>query len=303
VSVVDPLHDGEWVFGERDARRLVDAQFPQWSTLSLRPAGAGTDNRMYRLGDEYLVRLPRTEDTARNVEKEQAWLPRLAPHLPVTIPEPVGEGVPDSMYPFPWSIYRWIDGHQLDARRVEKPERLGIDLADFVDALERTDLMGARRIGDLSWYRGGPLRDMAEVTDQHFAVADRLAPGLDLASLRAMWQEALAAGDPCRSHTWMHADLRPANLVENDGRLAGVVDFGGLSIGEPTCEHAAVWDLPAPARLAYGHTLGLDEATRVRARGWALTLGLGGIAYYSRTWPEFARECRVRLEKLLTEPL
>ncbi len=303
MRVVDPLHDGEWMFGELDARRLVDAQFPQWSTLSLRPAGAGTDNRMYRLGEEYLVRLPRTGDTARNVEKEQAWLPRLAPHLPVTIPEPIGRGVPDSMYPFPWSIYRWIDGHQLHPGRVEKPERLGTDLAEFVDALERTDLMGARRAGDLSWYRGGPLQDMAAVTDQHFAAADRLAPGLDVPSLRTIWQEALTVGDPFGSHTWMHADLRPANLIENDGRLAGVVDFGGLSIGEPTCEHAAVWDLPAPARLAYGHTLGLSETTRVRARGWALTLGLGGIAYYSCTWPEFARECRVRLEEVLTEPL
>ena len=81
------------------------------------------------------------------------------------------------------------------------------------------------------------------------------------------------------------------------------MDFGGLSIGDPTCEHAAVWNLPARARLAYGHTLGVDEVTRVRARGWALTLGLGGMVYYSRTWREFARECRVRLEKLLAEPL
>jgi aminoglycoside phosphotransferase (APT) family kinase protein len=258
---------------------------------------------MFRLGEEYLVRLPRTADTAKNVEKEQAWLPRLAPHLPVAIPEPVAWGEPDAQYPFLWSVYRWIEGHELDPSRVEEPERLGIDLAAFVAALERTDLMGAQREGELSWYRGGPLSDIAETTYQRFAALDGLVTGLDMPSLRAMWKESLALGDPHGPQTWMHADLRPANLVIRDGRLAGVVDFGGLSVGEPTCEHAAVWDLPAPTRLAYGRALGLDETTRARARGWALTLGLGGIAYYSRTWAEFARESRIRLERLLTEPL
>lgn len=301
--MVDPLHDGEVQFGELDARRLVNSQFHQWSCLPLGPAGAGTDNRMFRLGEEYVVRLPRTADTAKNLEKERAWLPRLAPHLPAAIPEPVAKGEPDAQYPFAWSVYRWIEGHELDPSRVEDPERLGIDLAAFVAGLESTDLMGAQREGELSWYRGGPLSDMADTTDQHFAALGGLVTHLDVPSLRSMWDETLALADAGGPHTWMHADLRPANLVVRNGRLAGVVDFGGLSIGEPACEHAAVWDLPAPTRLAYGRTLDLDERTRARARGWALTLALGGITYYSRTWPEFARESRIRLERVLTEPL
>lgn len=78
-----------------------------------------------------------------------------------------------------------------------------------------------------------------------------------------------------------------------------MIDFGGLSVGAPTCEHAATWDLPPAAREAYAAELGLDAATRVRARGWALAIGLAGVTYYWSSWPEFAAECMRRLRLIL----
>ena len=92
-------------------RRLLAAQFPQWADL---PIGAvrstGTVNAIYRLGDHLCVRLPRVEGWARDLEKELRWLPTLAPHLSLRIPEPVGKGHPTSSYPFSWALYGWIDG-------------------------------------------------------------------------------------------------------------------------------------------------------------------------------------------------
>lgn len=52
------------------------------AALPISPAGEGTDNRMYRLGDQLFMRLPRTPDNAKAVRKEQTWLPRPAPHVP-----------------------------------------------------------------------------------------------------------------------------------------------------------------------------------------------------------------------------
>jgi aminoglycoside phosphotransferase (APT) family kinase protein len=66
------------------------------------------DNRSFRLGDDLLVRLPAGEWYAHQVVKEQTWLPRLAPQLPVPIPEPITRGAATPSYPYPWSIYRWI---------------------------------------------------------------------------------------------------------------------------------------------------------------------------------------------------
>jgi hypothetical protein len=60
-------------------RRLLSAQFPQWADLPLeRVPSAGTDNPLYRLGEDMVVRMPRIHWAIGQVEKEHRWLPRLA---------------------------------------------------------------------------------------------------------------------------------------------------------------------------------------------------------------------------------
>ncbi|HEX2807304.1 MAG TPA: phosphotransferase, partial [Kineosporiaceae bacterium] len=79
----------------RLARRLVDSQFPQWADLPVRPVEvSGWDNRTFRLGDELTIRLPTGDWYARQVGKEQRWLPVLAPRLPLPIPVPAAMGAP-----------------------------------------------------------------------------------------------------------------------------------------------------------------------------------------------------------------
>jgi hypothetical protein len=51
---------------EAIVRSLLREQRSEWADLAVSSAGAGTDNRMYRLGDELLVRLPRTPDHAQH---------------------------------------------------------------------------------------------------------------------------------------------------------------------------------------------------------------------------------------------
>lgn len=297
-----PLHLDEVEIDEGTVRRLIDAQFPRWAQLDLRAAGHGTDNQMLRLGDDLVVRLPRKPSTAEDVHKEQQWLPRLAPGLPVEVPAPVALGKPGTGYPFPWSIYRWVDGTELDPDHLDDPVGLGRDLAGFVRALHGIDLGGARRAGPLSSYRGGSLRDLAHSTADDIAACSAL-PGLDLdlAGLQAIWDAAMELDEPRVPHTWMHTDLKPSNLLVRHGRLVGVVDFGGLSVGDPTCEHAAAWDLPPEARAAYAAELGLDEGTRLRARAWALAIALAGVPYYWSTWPGFVQECLRRLRLILDD--
>lgn len=93
------------------AGRLVAAQFPRWAGLPVEPVdSAGTDNTLYRLGDHLLLRLPRLQRPVAQVAKEQRWLPRLAPLLPLPIPVPLAQGLPGAGHPWPWSIYPWLDG-------------------------------------------------------------------------------------------------------------------------------------------------------------------------------------------------
>jgi aminoglycoside phosphotransferase (APT) family kinase protein len=300
---MSPLHLDEVAVDEELVRRLVDSQFPEWSGLRLTPASGGTENRMLRLGDGLVVRLPRTPSAAAAVAKEHRWLPRLAPQLPLRVPEPCVLGRPGDGYPFPWSVYQWIDGAELDPDRIEDETTLGRDLAGFVRALHAVDLMGARREGPLSSYRGGSLRSLSGWAAENLeGCRDLTGLDLDLAALGSMWQQAMDLDEPQVPHTWMHTDLKPSNLLQWQGELTGVIDFGGLSVGDPTAEHAPAWDLPAGARHAYADELRLDTSTRVRARAWALGIALSGVPYYWSTWPDFVQECLRRLRSILSDP-
>jgi hypothetical protein len=58
-------------------RRLLAAQFPNWADLPIEPVeSAGTDNAIYRLGNDLAVRLPRVRGAVGQVEKEHRWLLR-----------------------------------------------------------------------------------------------------------------------------------------------------------------------------------------------------------------------------------
>ncbi|MGC1209844.1 MAG: aminoglycoside phosphotransferase family protein, partial [Micromonospora sp.] len=294
------LHANEVLVDEALVRSLLEAQRPEWADLPLSPAGAGTDNTMYRLGDELLVRLPRTADTARSIRKEQEWLPRLAPLLSCRIPEPVHTGAPTEAFPLVWSVYRWIEGDEARTDTVRDWGSFGADLAAIVRELHGIDLMGATRTDELSWYRGGSLRPCDQWISRSLAdCRATVGAELDVDMLGRLWRAALALPEPAGADEWLHGDLKPTNLLVRDGKLHAVIDFGALSIGFPDAEHATVWDLPPEARQAYWNALHLDDVTWARARGWAIAVGVSGISYYWHTYPAFVAECRARLQSIL----
>ncbi|AUG80712.1 Phosphotransferase [Kitasatospora sp. MMS16-BH015] len=297
------LHANEIPVDEAVVRALLREQRPEWAELAVAAAGAGTDNRMYRLGTELLVRLPRTAENAEAVRKEQRWLPRLAPHLPCLVPEPLHEGAPGAAFPLAWSVYRWIDGAVVGPDSVTDWATFGAELASTVRQLHEAPLMGAVRGGELGWYRGGAPAAVAEPFAEYFAQARDLpepVPGLD--RLWEIWRRGLELPAPAGRQVWLHGDLKPSNLLAREGRLHAVIDFGGLSVGAPDAEHATVWDLPAEARAAYWAELRLDRATWLRARAWAVGIGIGGVTYYWDRDPAFAAECLARLRSVLDSP-
>lgn len=294
------LHKNEIHADEVVVRSLLRQQRPEWADLTISPAGAGTDNTMYRLGDKLLMRLPRTPDNAQAVRKEQTWLPRLAPHLPCRIPEPVHEGTPSSAFPLAWSVYRWIDGDEAGPGSVTDWPAFGADLAAIVQSLHSAPLMGATRQDELSWYRGGGLR----ACDRWISVCfDNCLTiegvDLDIPHLRQLWQSALALPEPSGRQVWLHGDLKPSNLLVQQGKLHGVIDFGCLSVGFPDAEHSPLWDLPPQARQTYWDAMSLDDVTWLRAQAWAIAVGVSGVSYYWGAYPLFVSECLSRLHAIL----
>lgn len=262
--------------------RLIREQFPRWASLPVAPVPAGsTDNAMFRLGADLVVRLPRLPSSVPSVDTEQRWLPRLAPLLPIAVPAPVGKGVPDDEYPYPWSVYQWLAGENAVERPVTELSEAAELLGRFVAALRRCDATGAPRS-----VRAEPvsLRDDDVIRTRIRALA---ADGtVDPAAATAVWEAALAAPAWDGAPVWTHGDLHPGNLLVRDGRLAAVIDFGLLGAGDPAADMLPAWTLlTARTRDRFRAAAGVDDATWARGRGWALGAGLGAVHVYRDTNP------------------
>ncbi|HEV2068403.1 MAG TPA: aminoglycoside phosphotransferase family protein, partial [Acidimicrobiales bacterium] len=218
--------------------RLVAEQFPEWAHLPVRSVVPnGWDNRTFRLGNEISVRLPSAEGYVLQVEKEHRWLPRLAPHLPLPIPVPLAKGRPTAEYPWPWSIYCWLDGEPTAIAPVADLTRFATDLADFLNALYRIDATGGPPPGPHNFWRGGPLDVYDTETREALAALDGQ---IDTETATEIWETALATN--WEHHpVWFHGDVAVGNLLLGDGRLCAVIDFGTSGVGDPACDLAVAW--------------------------------------------------------------
>lgn len=256
-------------------RRLLAAQFPQYAGLPLSPVPlSGMDNATFRLGDDLSVRLPRYPRWVGQVEREHRWLPRLAPHLPLPVSEPVAMGEPGEGYPFPWSVYRWLDGETATAEGFVDPEQTALELAEFVRALQKIDATDGPGPEWSNAFRGVPMGDERDSLASEARVRPKIAAleGLvDTAAVTAVWEAALAAPAWDAPPVWIHGDLATGNLLAVDGELSAVIDFGTLAVGDPAVDLLAAWKfLPDRARGVFREALGIDDATWARGRGWAL---------------------------------
>lgn len=241
---------------------------PGWADLPIsRVEPNGWDNTTFRLGDNLSVRLPSGDAYSGQVDKEHRWLPVLAPHLPLPIPEPVAEAEPSSAFPRPWSIYRWLDGERATLDRIASLERFAVHLARFLHALSRVAAVPGPPAGPHSQFRGGPLTTWDKQTRAAIAALDG---HIDTEATTAVWETALKAelsGEP----TWVHGDVAATNLLVVEGELSAVIDFGCTAVGDQACDLVIAWTIfDKQSRNAFRDAFGVDDATWARGRGWAL---------------------------------
>jgi aminoglycoside phosphotransferase (APT) family kinase protein len=277
-------------------RRLLRAQFPQWADLPVRRlSSGGTVNAIYRLGTELTVRLPLTAGGAGALGLEARWLPKLAPLLPVPIPTIMGTGLPADGYPWTWAVHRWVPGDVLVEGQVAEPEQLARDLAAFVTALHKVDLDGGPPA-----HRGRPLAPADVETRAAIEQLRHTDEPFDADAALAAWETALAApawsGPPC----WIHSDLMPSNLLAADDRLAAVIDFGTVGVGDPGVDLIPAWNLlPAAARQIFRDGIDVDDDTWARSRGWALSMAVIQLPYYRNTNPVISANARYVIDQVL----
>jgi aminoglycoside phosphotransferase (APT) family kinase protein len=276
-----PVDHLQCAIDESLVRKLVSSQFPQWDRLAVIPlAHSGGDNRMFRLGEEMVVRLPSAAAYAAQPEKENFWLRRLAPSLPLAIPTCVALGQPAEGYPWRWSILKWIQGESAAPELVADSSTFAAGVAQFLVALQRIDATGGPPPGPHNFYRGGLLTAYDAETKN---AVRKLQSRIDADAAIAIW-EATAHTVWNGAPVWVHGDISVGNLLSQSGRLTAVIDFGLLGVGDPACDLSIAWTLfRGEARKTFQATLAYDPDTWLRARAWILWKALIVAAGFAPT--------------------
>lgn len=275
-------------------KKLVEEQFPQWRELKIYPvAKSGHDNRTFHLGDNMAVRLPSGKDYAAQIQKESQWLPYLQEHLDYPISKPIAAGKPTSYYPFPWSVNLWIEGSTLsECLRIDK-RQLAKDLAAALKKLQSVDCQQGPEAGQHNFYRGGDLKVYHQETLDVLKILENRLP---VKQLRAIWDSCISEAYTGEK-VWVHGDVAPGNILLQNNRFYGMIDFGILGTGDPACDYAMAWTyFDGEARAIFLAGLPIDMVKR--AKGWALWKAL--ITYDDRN-ADFRQNARYTVAAILKE--
>lgn len=262
--------DNQLIINEALVQKLVTDQFPQWQDLPVKSVESqGWDNRTFRLGNDMSVRLPSDEEYVRQVQKEQTWLPLIAPHLPFSIPKPIAMGQPSEDYPWVWSVYQWIDGISANITVVNDAhlEIIAQQLGNFLNDFHQCDAAGAPAPGLHNWWRAAHVSVYDSETRE---LINKLRNVIDADRAGFLWEKAISSKwnkDP----VWVHGDVASGNILLKNNKICAIIDFGCMGIGDPACDLTIAWTFfKNKSREIFKRVLSLDPDTWIRARGWAL---------------------------------
>ena len=183
----------------------------------------------------------------------------------------------------PWSVYRWLPGEHPEPEVTERARAAGRDLAASCRDAEHHLARGAQ--GTPRW--AGRLARREDPGGDQGTPRDP-GGGRRLRCRGPVWEQALRAPGWDGPPVWLHADLMPGNLLTDGGRLASVIDFGCIGVGDPACDLFPAWNLlPGDTREVFREALAVDDATWNRGRGRTLSQALIALPYYRRPTPRW----------------
>jgi aminoglycoside phosphotransferase (APT) family kinase protein len=270
------MHADELTVGIQTVRDLVSHQFPQWARLPITGfASQGTVNALFRMGDQLAARFPLqpagVDETRRWLESEAEAARELLGRTPFATPEPVAIGDPGAGFPLPWSVQTWLPGTTATEIDPGNSMAFGEDLATFIEGVRSIDTLGR------TFARSGRGRDLhahdpwMQTCFQH---SEKL---LDVPRLRRMWA-AFRELPRVAADVMTHGDLIPGNVLVSKGRLAGVIDVGGLGPADPALDLVGAWHLLEPKpRQVLRERLACDDLEWQRGKAWAFEQAMGAV--------------------------
>lgn len=295
------MHPNQLSVSAQTVRQLVDEQFPEWQTLSIHAIDSdGTVNAIFRIGDDFAARFPlQLEDPAvmrQRLQCEAEAARRLLGRTRFPTPEPVAQGEPGAGYPLPWSVQTWLPGVAATVADPGESMPFAQDLAQFVLDVRAIDTRGRTFAGR---NRGGALRSHDAWMEVCFANSESL---LNVPELRHRWR-AMRELPRAAADVMTHGDLIPGNVLVLEGRLAGVLDVGGLEPADPALDLVSAWHLLETApRQVFREQLGSDDLEWRRGQAWAFEQAMGLVWYYAASNPGMSQLGRRTLQRITARP-
>lgn len=294
------MHENELEIDENLVKELLTTQCPDWAHLPLKAiTSSGTENALFRLGGDYVIRLPRVEwvtgSVNKSIDKEYKWVSKIAQFLKIPLSEPLFKGRSHKNYPWSWIIAKWNDGDNPCFEKENEYKILAEDLACFLNELHAIKLPN----GPAS-RRGVSLKLLDEETRK--AIGE-LKGEIDIQPVTFLWTQLSNIPSWNRDSVWVHGDFLPGNILVQNGRLNAVIDFSDVGIGDPACDLIVAWSLlNSYSRKYFKENLDhIDEDTWERGRGWALSIALIMLPYYKNSNPILASLARKMIENVLCD--
>jgi aminoglycoside phosphotransferase (APT) family kinase protein len=292
------MHDDQLAVSAGMVQALVDEQFPQWRGLPVTGiASQGTVNIIFRIGDQLAARFPLQPGDPSAVrqwlESEAEAARELAGVTRFATPQPVAIGEPGQGYPLAWSVQTWVTGVVASDDDPGCSEAFAHDLAEFISGVRSIGTRGRVFNGQ---GRGGDLMSHDAFMETCFGCSEQM---LDVPRLRQAWaaMRTLPRGAP---DAMTHGDLIPGNVLVSGGRLAGILDVGGLGPADPALDLVSAWHLlEAGPRQVLREDLECDELEWARGRAWAFQQAMGLVWYYASSNPAMSQLGRHTLERLV----
>lgn len=277
-------------------RKLLSTYACKWAELPIEEINStGTDNALFMLGNDCVLRMPKRESAAILLEKELTWLPVLQ-GLPLAVPELLLHGKSKQDFGFEFGIFNWIPGQVASRDQITDLKQATLNLAGFLTALQDVNTDHAPRAGQQNNNRG---IDLVELTRKVYSSINVLADEIDVTKACELWERACSVPIAERS-VWIHGDLKADNMIAVDGALAGVIDWGLSAVGDAAVDFAVVWTWVAPNnRELFRRKCQIDENDWQRAKGWALYCAVIALSYYrGRSHDALCNHSRITLRRL-----
>jgi aminoglycoside phosphotransferase (APT) family kinase protein len=259
----------EYVVSQQLARQLINEQFPKLEVVHLQELGKGFDNTVFVVNDCYVFRFPRRAIAVDLLKTEIRILPQLVSYLPIQIPEPIFIGKPSDLYPWPFAGYRFVSGKAPTTLTNRTRLKSIKPLARFLRALHHFPIQKAKEFS-LAY---DPLHRLniakrKQQLEAHMEQIKSMGLWNDYASLD-IYVSSLRHINYENRKVLVHGDLHFRNLlVDDEGILSGVIDWGDVHIGHPAVDLAIVYSFLPPEGRAlfyevYGH---VDDETKKLAQ-------------------------------------